>query len=210
MTTAFSLILGSTSPYRQQLLQRLGVPFKLQAPDVDESAITGEAPDALATRLAIAKALAVARQVRRPDVAGLTTLVIGSDQVIDLDGRTLGKPGSHERAVAQLQAARGATLRVYTAVAVARASDLRLLHAMCETTVRLRQYSDVEIQTYLELDRPYDCAGAIKSESLGITLIESMNSDDPTSLIGLPLIDTIKLLRQFDYDVLSQAASVPA
>ena len=196
------LILASSSIYRRELLERLRVPFITESPHIDETPLPEEAPLHIAQRLAQEKALAVAVAHRAPIQE---TLVIGSDQVIDLDGQALGKPQTHEEAVGQLRQMRGRQLWVYTAVAVVRCSDLQLQTALSSVSVSLRDYSDKEIETYLHLDKPYDCAGAIKSESLGIALIERIDSHDPTALIGLPLTDTLRLLRCFGVDVLSMA-----
>ena len=160
---ASRLVLGSTSRYRRELMQRLCIPFDVAAPDVDETPQDGESPHDLACRLALAKARAVA--ALHPDA-----VVIGSDQVADLDGEPLGKPGTHERAVAQLRRMRG-------------------------RTVVFRNLSDAEIETYLRTEQPYDCAGSAKSEGLGIALLESIDNDDPTALVGLPLIRTCRMLR---------------
>jgi septum formation protein len=180
--------LGSTSRYRRELLARLGLPFDVAAPAVDETPLAGEAPRALALRLALAKARAVA-------AAHPQAVVIGSDQVADLDGEPLGKPGSHERATAQLRRMRGRTVVFHTALAVACQAtgfeqvDLAPVH------VRFRDLSDAEIERYLHAEQPYDCAGSAKSEGLGIALLDAIDSDDPTALIGLPLIRTCRMLR---------------
>ena len=181
------LILASTSRYRQELLARLRLPFRCEAPDVDETALPGESPAALAERLALAKARAVA--TRHPQA-----VVIGSDQVADLAGEALGKPGSHERAAAQLARMSGQALVFQTAVAVVAPSLAAIERA--EVRVQMRSLSAAEIEAYLRADQPYDCAGSAKVESLGITLLESVESDDPTALIGLPLIRTCRLLRR--------------
>jgi septum formation protein len=183
------LVLGSTSRYRRELLQRLGLPFEVRGPDVDETPMAGEAPAALARRLALAKARAVARH--HP-----TAVVIGSDQVADLNGEPLGKPGTHDRAVAQLRRMRGQVVVFQTALSVVclesgfEASDL------AEVRVRFRPLSDEAIEAYLRTEQPYDCAGSAKSEGLGIALLEAIDNDDPTALVGLPLIRTCRLLRQ--------------
>jgi septum formation protein len=190
------LILASTSRYRRELLDRLRLPYQVQPPQVDETPLPGEAPAALAERLALAKARAVA--ALQPQA-----LVIGSDQVVELDGRALGKPGDHARAVEQLRAARGRILQVHTALAVVGASQVRT--ATSPVTVRLADLSDAAIERYLRLEQPYDCAGAIKSEALGIALIADFESRDPTALVGLPLIALVRLLRQFGVDVLEHA-----
>ena len=182
------LILGSTSPYRHELLSRLRLPFEAIAPDVDETPHPGEAPRDLALRLALAKAQDVAR--RHPEA-----VVIGSDQVADLAGQPLGKPGTHERAVAQLQQMRGQTVIFQTAVAVACQASGFAQTELAAIEVRFRDLSDAEIERYLRAEQPYDCAGSAKSEGLGIALLDAIVSDDPTALIGLPLIRTCRLLR---------------
>ncbi|WP_298209927.1 Maf family nucleotide pyrophosphatase [Acidovorax sp.] len=182
------LVLGSTSRYRRELLQRLNLPFDVAAPDVDESPLPGEAPRALALRLALAKAHAVARQ--HPEA-----VVIGSDQVADLAGEPLGKPGHHERAVQQLRQMRGQTVIFQTAVAVVcRATGFEQVE-LAPVEVLFRDLSDAEIERYLRAEQPYDCAGSAKSEGLGIALLDAIHSDDPTALIGLPLIRTCRMLR---------------
>lgn len=182
------LVLGSTSAYRRELLQRLRVPFTVAAPDVDETPQPGETPLALARRLALAKAHAVARQY--PD-----SVVIGSDQVADLDGEPLGKPGTHERAVAQLQKMRGKTVIFQTAVAVVCQTTGFQQEDVAPVRVVFRDLSDAEIDNYLRAETPYDCAGSAKSEGLGIALLESIDNDDPSALVGLPLIRTSRMLR---------------
>lgn len=182
------LVLGSTSPYRRELLQRLRVPFDTCAPQVDETPAAGEAPATLAGRLAMAKAQAVA--VRFPDA-----VVIGSDQVADLDGEPLGKPGDHTRAVEQLQRMRGRTVVFHTALAVVCRASGYAAHDLAAVRVTFGLPSDDEIERYLRTEQPYDCAGSAKSEGLGIALIESIDSDDPTALIGLPLMRTCRLIR---------------
>ncbi|HEV6966469.1 Maf family protein [Roseateles sp.] len=182
-----ALILASTSPYRRELLARLRLPFEAVASQVDETALPGEAPAALAERLALTKARAVAAQ--RPGA-----VVIGSDQVADLDGEAIGKPGTHEVATAQLRRMSGREVVFQTAVAVVAPGLAAIERA--EVRVRFRELSDAAIEAYLKADRPYDCAGSAKVESLGIALLEAVVSDDPTALIGLPLIRTCALLRR--------------
>lgn len=194
-----ALILGSTSPYRQELLSRLRLPFTVHAPAVDETPHARETPVDLAQRLAKAKARAVAQSFP-------SAVVIGSDQVADLDGQPLGKPGTHERAVAQLRSMRGRSVVFQTAVAVVRLDDGFEAAALAQVTVRFRHLSDEEIEHYLRLEQPYDCAGSAKSEALGIALLDSIDSDDPTALIGLPLIRTCALLRQAGLNPLSPSA----
>ena len=180
------LILASTSVYRRELLERLRIPFKIISPKVDEAPLPGEGTLNLALRLAKAKAAIVAKD--HPDA-----WVIGSDQVADLCGVALGKPGNFERAMAQLQLMRGATVTFHTA--------LCLMHGETETTlsipteVTFRKLSDEILEAYLHAEEPYDCAGSAKSEGLGISLLETIKSDDPTALIGLPLIALSGLLR---------------
>lgn len=182
------LVLGSTSRYRRELMQRLCIPFDVAAPDVDETPQEGESPHDLACRLALAKARAVA--VLHPDA-----VVIGSDQVADLAGEPLGKPGTHERAVAQLQRMRGQTVVFQTAVAVVCQDTGFTQTDLAAVRVVFRNLSDAEIETYLRTEQPYDCAGSAKSEGLGIALLESIDNDDPTALVGLPLIRTCRMLR---------------
>jgi len=189
------LILGSTSRYRRELLERLQLPFEVHAPQVDETPRAGEPPDNLARRLALAKARAVA--ARYPQA-----VVIGSDQVADLEGEPLGKPGTHARAVEQLRRMRGRTVIFQTALSVvclARGFEMSDLAAV---KVRFRALSDAEIDTYLRREEPYDCAGSAKSEGLGIALLESIDNDDPTALVGLPLIRTARMLRAAGLPVL--------
>ncbi|MFN7154560.1 MAG: Maf family nucleotide pyrophosphatase [Acidovorax sp.] len=182
------LVLGSTSRYRRELLQRLNLPFDVAAPDVDETPLPGEAPRALALRLALAKAHAVAQL--HPDA-----VVIGSDQVADLAGEPLGKPGEHERAVLQLRQMRGQTVVFQTAVAVVCSATGFEQVDLAPVKVTFRDLSDEEIERYLRAEQPYDCAGSAKSEGLGIALLDAIQSDDPTALIGLPLIRTCRMLR---------------
>ena len=193
------LILGSTSRYRRELLQRLRLPFDTVAPQVDETPLPGEAPAALALRLALAKAQAVA--ALHPQA-----VVIGSDQVADLDGSPIGKPGTHARATEQLQRMRGREVVFQTAVAVVRADTGFARALLAPVRVRFRELSDAEIERYLRLEEPYDCAGSAKSETLGIALLSAIESDDPTALVGLPLIRTCALLREAGLDPLAVAA----
>ncbi len=189
MTEPAALILASTSRYRQELLSRLRLPFQVEAPGVDESARPGELPAAIALRLAAEKAHAVAR--RHPHA-----VVIGSDQVATLDGTAaIGKPGGHEGAFAQLRAASGRTMRFHTALCVTRHSDGFDQRTSVATSVRFRHLDDAEIDRYLRLEQPWDCAGAAKSEALGIVLLEAIEGDDPTALVGLPLIALARMLR---------------
>lgn len=191
-----TLVLASTSVYRRELLARLQWPFATRSPEVDETPRPGEAPLALAGRLARAKAEAVASQVHDDAV------VIGSDQVADLHGQALGKPGHHDGAVAQLRAMRGQEVRFHTAVCVTRPHTGYVGERVHTVSVRFRDLSDADIETYLQREQPYDCAGSAKCEGLGIVLLEAIHSHDPTALIGLPLIDTARLLREAGLDVL--------
>jgi septum formation protein len=181
------LVLGSTSPYRRDLLARLRIPFEVAAPDVDETPYPHETPQQLACRLAMTKARTVA--ARFP-----AHVVIGSDQVADLAGQPLGKPGNHERAVAQLRQMRGQTVVFQTAVAVVCKNSGFAQMDLAQVRVLFRDLSDAEIEAYLLAETPYDCAGSAKSEGLGIALLERIDSDDPTALVGLPLIRTCRML----------------
>ena len=187
--TTPDLILASTSRYRRELLERLRLPFTVQAPDTDETPHPGELPAALAVRLALAKARAVAQL--HP-----SAVVIGSDQVADLDGTAIGKPGTHENAVAQLRLMSGRTVVFQTAVAVVCVASGFAEQALAAVRVQFRELSDAEIESYLQAEKPYDCAGSAKSEGLGISLLASIESDDPTALVGLPLIRTCAMLRR--------------
>ncbi len=189
------LILASTSRYRRELLERLRIPFRALSPETDETPLPGEAPAALAQRLALAKARALA--ARFPDA-----VVIGADQVADVDGRALGKPGDHARAVEQLRTMSGRTIVFQTALAVVRASTGLAEVRRVPVPVRFRTLVDAEIEFYLRTEQPYDCAGSAKCETLGIALLEAIESDDPTALIGLPLIATCTLLRAAGLDPL--------
>lgn len=190
------LVLASTSRYRRALLERLSLPFEVIAPDIDESPKPNEAPPALVERLAREKAIAVAP--RFPDA-----LIVGSDQVAVLDGESLSKPGSHERAVAQLRAMRGRTIDFLTGIAV-HSSKTGITHArVVPYSVEFRPFSDADIEYYLAAEKPYDCAGAAKAEGLGIALIKRMQGDDPNALIGLPLIALVDLLAMHGCSVLA-------
>ena len=193
--TSPPLILASTSRYRRELLQRLRLHFEVHAPQVDETPLPNESPAVLAQRLALAKAHAVA--ALRPEA-----IVIGSDQVADLDGQPIGKPGTHERAVVQLRQMRGRRVIFQTAVAVVRADTGFARVLLAPVAVTFRRLSDAEIEHYLRTEEPYDCAGSAKSETLGIALLDAIDSDDPTALIGLPLIRTCELLRAAGLDPL--------
>ena len=192
------LILGSTSVYRRELLSRLRIPFSVESPHVDEAALPGETPAILAQRLALAKAQAVA--ARFPEA-----IVIGSDQVADLEGTALGKPGVHARAVLQLRQMSGKVVVFQTAIAVVCQASGFCQQALAPVKVKFRELSDAEIENYLQAEQPYDCAGSAKSEGLGIALLERIDNDDPTALVGLPLIRTATLLRAAGFDLLAKA-----
>jgi septum formation protein len=196
------LVLGSTSRYRRNLLERLGLPFSVAAPELDESANPTETPAGTALRLSEAKARAVAARFR-------DALVIGSDQVADCAGRPVGKPGTREAAVVQLKALSGQTVVFHTGVALVDAASGRCRSAIVDVTSTYRMLSDAEIDAYLDLEAPYDCAGSVKSEGMGIALFERIVSDDPTALIGLPLIALTRLLREEGVDILSPASPPP-
>ncbi|MFC3551231.1 Maf family protein [Lysobacter cavernae] len=183
-----SLILASTSRYRHELLARLRLPFDTARPDTDESPHPGEAPSALAQRLAFAKAAAIAPAHPR-------AWVIGSDQVAEFAGQALGKPGHRDAAITQLTAMSGQAVRFHTGLCLLRDGQPPLQALDC-TTVHFRVLAPDEIARYVDAEQPYDCAGSFKSEGLGIGLFEAIETRDPTALIGLPLIATARLLRQ--------------
>lgn len=189
------VILASTSPYRRRLLERLHLSFRCIPPEIEEISVSGETPAAMAERLARLKAQSVA--VRHPGA-----IVIGSDQVAFIEGSILGKPGSFDRAKAQLRSSSGRTVQFYTAVAmVCLDRGLERLHVE-PFTVRMRILSDIQITNYLHRERPYDCAGSFKIEGLGIALFEGLTGNDPTSLEGLPLIKLTELLNEMGLDIL--------
>jgi septum formation protein len=198
MPEAPRLILASTSRYRRELLERLRLPFEVRAPEVDELPLNSEAPGAMAERLALAKARAVAAGHR-------DAVVIGSDQVAELDGQAIGKPHSHARAVAQLRSMSGRRVIFHTAVAVVSLARHFARCSLAPVAVTFRTLGDHEIEHYLRIDQPYDCAGSAKCEGLGIALVSAIDSDDPTALIGLPLIRTCALLREAGIDPLEPA-----
>lgn len=188
------LILASTSIYRRELLGRLRLPFRTEAPGVDETPLPGESAPAAAARLAIEKAASLS--AREPG-----SLVIGSDQTATIDGRSIiGKPGTHEAAAEQLRQASGRSMRFHTALAILRGSDAFRFTAVIDTTVRYRTLSDDQIERYLQAERPYDCTGAARVEGLGIALLESVESQDPTALVGLPLISVCEGLARAGVD----------
>lgn len=187
------IILASTSRYRRELLARLALPFTTRSPNVVEDAIEGEAPATMAARLALAKA----RSIVVPNA-----LVIGSDQVASLDGQLLRKPGTAEVAVAQLRAAQGKTVVFHTAVAVIATGSGTTLQHVDGTEVLFRRLGDAALERYVRLESPLDCAGSFKSEGLGVALFERISSEDPTALIGLPLIFVADALRKLGADPL--------
>lgn len=184
-----NIVLASTSAYRRMLLERLQLPFDTARPEVDETPLPGEAPPATADRLAIEKAQAVAARWQ-------DALIIGSDQVAHMGDEVFGKPGTVERAIAQLRSMSGRTVVFHTALAVIDTRSGRIQTDSVPTEVRFRTLSDPEIVRYVEKERPLDCAGSAKSEGLGITLLDALSGDDPTALVGLPLIALSRMLRE--------------
>lgn len=185
---SLKLVLASTSPYRQELLRRLGLPFEVCNPQADETPNPHETPEALALRLSEAKARAVREE--HPDA-----LIIGSDQVATVDGKIYGKPGSHERARAQLRDLSGKTVNFYTGLCLLNARTGQAETRGVPTLVTFRDLTDTEIENYLQREPAYNCAGSAKSEGLGIALLQSMKGDDPNALVGLPLIALCDMLR---------------
>lgn len=192
------LILASSSPYRRELLERLRIPFDVAVPAIDETPLAGESPEATALRLAQAKARAVASGL----TAGERALVIGSDQVATYDGHQIGKPGTHEKALAQLQGMRGREVLFHSALCLfdSRSGDAQTVDVV--TRVRFRDLPDAALDAYLRAETPYDCAGSAKAEGLGIALLGAIESDDPTALIGLPLIALTRMLLAAGYPLL--------
>jgi len=195
MDTTPQIILASTSKYRRELLTRLGLPFEVASPQVDETALPAEPPQDTARRLAQAKAGAVAARFPR-------AIVIGSDQVAVLEGSALGKPGNHANAVRQLQAMRGREIAFHTALCLCNFAGGRSETRIVPYYVRFRDYSDAQIERYLQLEQPYDCAGSARCEGLGIALIAEMRGSDPNALIGLPLIALTEMLAALGVNVL--------
>ncbi len=193
--TSTQFVLASTSPFRRELLSRLGLLFETANPNTDEASLLGESPEETALRLSEAKARAVA--VQFPDA-----LIIGSDQVACLDGQVFGKPGNHANAVKQLQAMRGRTVNFYTGLCLFNAKTGKAHLRGVPTLVTFRDLTDAEIENYLHREQPYNCAGSAKSEGLGIALIASMVGEDPNALIGLPLIALCDLLRIENFKIL--------
>lgn len=200
------IILASSSPYRAELLGRLQLPFKAAAPHIDETPFTTETPEQTALRLAQQKAQALSKQF--PE-----TIIIGSDQVAMLESLQIGKPGNHENALKQLQLMRGKEVIFHTALCVLdnRTSSLtnatRIQTHNCQTRVQFRNLSDAELNQYLRIEQPYDCAGSAKNEGLGIAIIAAIHSADPSSLTGLPLISLCSMLRQLDVQFFTSSPS---
>lgn len=193
--TSRTLILASTSPYRRELLAKLQVAFEVAAPEVDETPLADEAPAATALRLSTLKAQAVADRFPH-------ALIIGSDQVATLNGLHIGKPGTHDHAVAQLRLMRGNQVIFYTALSLYNSANGRLQACVVPTTVHIRPLTDEQIEQYLRKDQPYNCAGSARSEGLGIAIMEKMEGTDPNALIGLPLIALTQMLMQEGWDIL--------
>ncbi|MFV1996410.1 MAG: nucleoside triphosphate pyrophosphatase [Acidiferrobacterales bacterium] len=183
------IILASTSPYRRVLLERLQLPFQVVAPDIDETPLANESPQALVERLAIAKARVVADTIDH-------ALVIGSDQVAVYDNEIVGKPRDHDHAVEQLRRASGNTITLYTGLALINSNTLTIQSEVVPYRVVFRKLTDEQIETYLRKEQPYDCAGSVKSEGLGISLLQRFEGDDPNSLVGLPLIQLVSMLER--------------
>jgi septum formation protein len=186
------LILASSSPYRRQLLERLGIPFASISPNVDETPLQGESPKALTIRLAHEKARAVSSQHS-------DAWIIGSDQSADLHGQIIGKPGDHDRAFAQLKEMQGQTVVFHTALCLLGPNFCKTIEV--PTKVQFRSLPDEVLDNYLRIEKPYDCAGSAKSEGMGIILLEKVESDDPSALIGLPLIALCTLLREAGFSI---------
>ena len=193
--TTPTLVLGSTSPFRREILQKLGLPFETAAPDIDESAKDNETPEQLVARLAEAKAREVAKKFPN-------ALIIGSDQVAVNDGKILGKPHTHERATEQLQNASGKTVRFLTGLCLYNSVTDNVQCEVVPFDVVFRELSLEQIDNYLKREQPYKCAGSFKSEALGITLFERLEGEDPNSLIGLPLIRLVRMLENEGVQVL--------
>jgi septum formation protein len=194
-----TLILASSSRYRRELLERLRIPFDTAVPDIDETPHAGETPEATALRLSVEKARAVAAAL---PAGSARALVIGSDQVATFDGLQIGKPSTHERALAQLQAMRGREVLFHSALSLLDTATGQTASVDVVTKVRFRDLSDAALDAYLHAEQPYDCAGSAKSEGLGIALLEAIESDDPTALIGLPLIALTRMLLDAGYPLL--------
>jgi MAF protein len=195
VTQPYILVLGSTSPFRKSILEKLGIPFVTDSPDVNETANINETPQQLVARLSEAKAQAVALRHRN-------ALVIGSDQVAVIDDKILGKPGNHENAISQLRNASGKTVTFYTGLCLLNSKTNNKQTEVVPFNVTFRQLTDQQIEHYLEKEQPYNCAGSFKSEGLGITLFEKLEGEDPNALIGLPLIRLTRMLENEGMSIL--------
>ncbi len=184
-----NIVLASTSPFRKAVLEKLDLPFDTRSPQTDETRFEGESPQQLVERLAVAKAKAVAGTCGN-------ALIIGSDQVAVIDGEILGKPGSHEKAVKQLQQVSGKTVRFFTGLCLLSAATGNYQREVVPFDVVFRKLTDAQIENYLQKEKPYNCAGSFKSEALGICLFEKLQGDDPNTLVGLPLIRLVRMLEQ--------------
>lgn len=193
--TSRTLVLASTSPYRRELLAKLQIAFEVAAPEVDETPLPDEAPAATALRLSTIKAQAVADRFPH-------ALIIGSDQVATLNGIHIGKPGTHDHAVAQLRLMRGKQVIFHTALSLYNSANGHLQACVVPTTVHIRPLTDEQIEQYLRKDQPYNCAGSARSEGLGIAIMEKMEGTDPNALVGLPLIALTRMLMQEGWDIL--------
>lgn len=189
------LILASSSKYRREMLERLRIPFDVIVPSIDETPRAGELPQATALRLSEEKARAVAATLP----AGTQALIIGSDQVATLDDQQIGKPGNHAKALKQLQTMRGRTVVFHSALCLLAVPSNSLQSQDVQTHVTFRDLPDAELDAYLHAEQPYDCAGSAKSEGLGIALLETVHADDPTALVGLPLVALTSMLRRANY-----------
>lgn len=190
-----SLVLGSSSPFRKALLEKLGLEFETDSPDIDETPLKNESPEGMVARLAKLKALAIAE--RHPN-----SIIISSDQCATLDGAIIGKPGEHEAAVEQLTNASGRAVTFYTSLCLMDTSSEQMEELVEPFHVYFRELSETQIENYLRKEEPYNCAGSFKSEGLGIALFERLEGKDPNTLVGLPLIELITMLRKFGIDVI--------
>lgn len=190
-----SIVLGSSSPFRKALLEKLDLEFTTDSPDIDETPLDGEQPEAMVARLAKLKAHAIAE--RHPN-----SLIIASDQCATLDGEIIGKPGDHETAIEQLNKASGRAVTFYTSLCILNSGSEQLEERVEPFHVYFRELGETQIENYLRKEEPYNCAGSFKSEGLGIALFERMEGKDPNTLVGLPLIELIKILGKFGVDVI--------
>ncbi len=196
------LILGSSSPYRKALLEKLGLPFECFSPDIDESDNPGESPEQLVERLAIEKA-------RKTGITYPGALIIGSDQVAVLDNKIIGKPANHQDAVNQLKEASGREVHLYTGLCLYNANTGTIQHSVESYSVVFRQLNENQIEQYLNKDQPYNCAGSLKSETLGIAMLSKLEGEDPNTLIGLPLIRLVDMLLAEGIDPVLAAQQAP-